>query len=80
MNSDVFLSILALDSYNRGYLPNLVIPGGNGALGLATFDRQSNILSNSDEVAAGFYAIAYDVSNVAGFVPQLRCQFTKYTN
>jgi hypothetical protein len=69
MNRDVFLSILALDSYNRGYGANLVIPGVSAGLGLATVLRQSNIFENSAEVAAGFYAIAYDVSNVSGFLP-----------
>lgn len=47
----------------------MVIPGATGALGLATIIGESDIDENSAEVAAGFYAIAYDVSNVSGFLP-----------
>lgn len=59
MNPDVFLSLLALDSYNRGYGQNVGGLTNSGMIGNATILRQSNITENSDEVQAGFYAIAY---------------------
>ena len=60
MNRDVFLSLLALDSYNRGYGQNVGGLPSTGKIGQATIKRQSNIAQNSDEVNAGFYAIAYE--------------------
>ena len=59
MNPDVFLSLLALDSYNRGYGQNVGGLTNSGMIGNATILRQSNITENPDEVQAGFYAIAY---------------------
>lgn len=64
MNRDVFLSLLALDSYNRGYGRN-VFANGNASneneagrqIGTATILNAD--LPNGSE-AAGFYAIAYD--------------------
>ena len=57
---DVFLSLLALDSYNRGYGQNVGGLAAAGGIGNATIQLQSNITDGSDEVAAGFYAIAYE--------------------
>ena len=71
MNREVFLSLLALDAYNRGYGENV------GGLETPTLDADGNpvedirlgraqIISDSEAVlgpnaqAAGFYAIAYD--------------------
>lgn len=75
MSRDLFLAILAMDSYNRGY--------GEGVAGLAapelnpdgtpkTIIRIGNAQISGDSVtilgpdgeAAGFYALAYDVSGV----------------
>ena len=62
MDRDVFLSLLALDSYNRGYGQNV---GGLGIelnvtkVGNATITTDSRIKLGSDAEAAGFYAIAY---------------------
>ncbi len=60
MNQDVFLSLLALDSYNRGY-------GANLELGPATQIGNAQIGENAETLiapgvaqAAGFYAIAYN--------------------
>jgi hypothetical protein len=59
MNKHVFLSILAMDSYNRGYNQGVFsVPDASG-IGTATVLAQSSILANSNEVAQGFYAIAY---------------------
>ena len=60
MNRDVFLSLLALDAYNRGYGQNVGGLCNSGMIGNANIRRQSNISPNSEEVAAGFYAIAYE--------------------
>lgn len=59
MNRDVFLSILAMDSYNRGYGANVGGLSQSGGIGTAT------IGINADDPAgvaqsAGFYAIAYN--------------------
>ncbi len=57
----LFLSILSMDAYNRGYNPG--IAGLNGTLiGNATIGASSNITPNSPEVAASFYA-AYTISS-----------------
>ncbi|HET9395538.1 MAG TPA: hypothetical protein VFO36_05740, partial [Nitrospiraceae bacterium] len=62
MNRDLFLSILALDSYNRDYNAGLVLTGQT--LGTATILRDSDDLGMEDGVsrdeAAEFYAIAYN--------------------
>lgn len=70
MNRDVLLSLLALDAYNRGYGENVGGLTASGSLGRATI--LSDALGELDQQAiltAGFYAIAYDVSQVPGFAP-----------
>jgi hypothetical protein len=66
MNRDVFLSLLALDSYNRGYGEVVFTqPRGGGAvqneagrtIGNATI---VDVPLPQGSLAAGFYAIAYD--------------------
>ena len=68
MNRDVFLSLLALDAYNRGYGQNVIVQDGdnpdgqietNRRIGNAMIQGQSNVTTDSDERNAGFYAIAY---------------------
>jgi hypothetical protein len=68
MNRDLFLAILAMDSYNRGYGAGVNLPTG------ATHIGRAEILPDSEQrpqitrgQAAGFYAIAYDMTGVAGF-------------
>lgn len=58
MNRDLMLSILALDSYNRGYNKRLTLSGNQ--LGTAVSIRQSDTRNGSVAVNAGFYAAAYD--------------------
>ncbi len=70
ISKDLFLAILSMDSYNRGYGEGITGLGGiNSKIGSATLKKQSNIAEDSPEVDAGFYAIAYDVdaSGVDGF-------------
>jgi hypothetical protein len=58
MNREVFLSILAMDSYQRGYAVGINGVAGT-KIGNATISRQSDIRQGSPEVAAGFYALSY---------------------
>lgn len=64
MNPDVFLSLLALDAYNRGYGRNVfangnAIDGSEGGLQIGNATILNVDLPSGSE-AAGFYAIAYD--------------------
>ena len=58
ISSDLFMAILAMDSYNRGYNPGLVITGntiGNATIGLAKGDQEAQ--------AASFFAQAYQLAD-----------------
>ena len=66
MNRDVFLSILTMDSYNRGYGQGVLLKSGDSSAGTQEIGRK---LGNATIVAqnitgaaqsAGFYAIAYE--------------------
>ena len=65
ISKDLFLAILSMDSYNRGYGAGIKLSGTK--IGAATIGDDSLILNTDpndpDRVdqAAGFYAIAYDV-------------------
>ena len=64
MNQDLFKAILAMDSYNRGYLPGISGLGGvNTGLGSARIIRESDTLDTSAEFAAGFYAVTYQLQS-----------------
>jgi hypothetical protein len=63
LDRNVFLSLLALDAYNRGQgagvgkldsIPNV------SKIGNATILNDSDRLFGEDAITAGFYAIAYD--------------------
>jgi hypothetical protein len=58
ISRDLFLSLLALDSYNRGYGAGININSGNAPikLGTANFLDQSGTSAPADK---GFYGIAY---------------------
>lgn len=62
MNRDVFLSLSALDSYNRGYGASVEIGGAKGSkIGSAVIGEDAEILLTPGAAqAAGFYAIAYN--------------------
>jgi hypothetical protein len=67
LNRDLFLAILAMDSYDRGSGSDLGLSDALGTgIGNATIRVVSNQNPNSLALAAGFYAIAYDTSGVAG--------------
>ena len=56
MDADLFVAILALDSYDRGYDSNLTAVLGN-QIGNASV---LNIALPNGSLTAGFYAVAYD--------------------
>ena len=71
MNRDLFLAILSMDTYNRGYNAGVKLPSGAVLIGNATITKDSSSLVSDGvrlDIPAGFYAIAYDLSNagVAG--------------
>lgn len=59
MNRDLFLAILAMDSYNRGIGASISGLAESGTLGLAGI-REFNEDEQDGWEAASFYAIAYD--------------------
>ncbi|WP_156427458.1 hypothetical protein, partial [Novosphingobium sp. Fuku2-ISO-50] len=63
MDQDLFVAILALDSYDRGYDSDLSYSLSDAIgtkIGNATVIAHSSDAASSNEVQAGFYAIAYD--------------------
>ena len=61
-SKDLFLAILSMDSYNRGYGEGIAGLGGVGSfVGSAQITQQSGVAENDPERAAGFYALAYDI-------------------
>ncbi len=66
MNRDLFLAILSMDSYNRGYDARVSGLTESGSLGLANI-RDFQLGEQEGWQSVGFYALAYDVGNVAGF-------------
>lgn len=63
MNRDLFLAILSMDSYNRGYGQGITGLSNTGLIGNASILSQSDIRPGFTAVNASFYAIAYDLSN-----------------
>lgn len=66
MNRDLFLAILSMDTYNRGYGVGINDLSESGQLGNATLLAATSAQKAGWETA-GFYAIAYDMTGVAGF-------------
>lgn len=62
MNRDVFLSLLALDSYNRGFGSQLNRLSESGGIGKATI-RAFQPREQDGWEESGFYAIAYEWNN-----------------
>jgi hypothetical protein len=57
ITNDLFLAILAMDSYNRGYNAGLVVPGTQ--IGSATLGRGTNADTEPNAVTASFFAQSY---------------------
>ncbi|WNM62097.1 calcium-binding protein [Candidatus Nitrospira neomarina] len=55
ISSELMYAILAMDSYNRGYNPGILLSGSN--IGTATIGSDELLPAGSQE--AGFYAVAY---------------------
>lgn len=66
---DLFLAILSLDSYHRGYGIQVTVEGRSDTkLGNATIENDSSaFLTQATTQAVGFYAASYDVSDVSAF-------------
>jgi hypothetical protein len=59
VSNELYRALLAMDSYNRGYLPGLdVVTSGASAtqIGNAFIGKASDRFAGSPEVAAGFSA------------------------
>jgi hypothetical protein len=68
ISKDLFLAILSMDSYNRGYHERIAGLGGvNSQIGNAFISSQSDTLGNTEGVGAGFYGLSYNTSGVTGF-------------
>lgn len=69
ISKDLFLAILAMDSYNRGYDPAFADPDTDGTEGLGGLGSQvgtARFIEESDPIlsqAINFYASAYTVEN-----------------
>jgi len=64
ISKDLFLAILAMDSYNRGYNPGVILPSNSGTqIGLANVGRYTNQDGQEQAtVAASFFAQAYTLN------------------
>ena len=59
--ADLFLAILALDAYNRGYGPGMTFQGSSDAPGTQIGDATVEVATDDSESQnAGFYAVAYE--------------------
>lgn len=60
MNRDVFLSLLAMDSYNRRYNQGLANVPNMSSIGTAAYLKDSVAELGASSANSGFYAIAYN--------------------
>lgn len=64
ISNDLFMAILAMDAYNRGYNAGMGnaqngLGGVGSQIGNATVSKQSNFADGSPELNASFYAQSY---------------------
>lgn len=65
-SEELFLSILSMDAYNRGYNEGISTLGGEGSLlGGVEVIQQSDVDEGTVGFQAGFYAIAYEVTDAS---------------
>jgi len=57
--ADLFLAILALDAYNRGYNPGMTFTGNSDDPNTQPQIGDATIVSNLADTSASFYAVAY---------------------
>ncbi|MBB4640569.1 hypothetical protein [Rhizorhapis suberifaciens] len=70
MDRNLFLAILAMDSYNRGYgvgIKDLDVNLNVTKIGNATIRTDSVTEIGASAESTGFYALAYDMTGVEGF-------------
>ncbi len=79
LSRDMFLAILSMDSYNRGYGFGVGQLPETGGLGNATL-LAANSQQQSGWQATGFYAIAYDMTDVENFADGERVISYRGTN
>jgi hypothetical protein len=68
ISRDLYLAILSMDSYNRGYGVGVILPGNSNRIGRATIRSDSSQLIDNEQrldIPADFYAIAYDLTGAA---------------
>jgi hypothetical protein len=68
MSKDLFLSILSMDAYNRGYNPGIagLSDAVDTGIGNAKILRTSDSTPGSPEVDASFYGLAYKLTQSVG--------------
>ncbi len=64
ISPELFMAVLSMDAYNRGYESGIGGPDGLGSaigtmIGNASISYASDSIENSEERTAGFYAVAY---------------------
>ena len=64
ISKDLFLAILSMDSYNRGYNSGINFSVPNSNIGNAVVYTEKG---DAEAQSAGFFAVAYDTSAVFGF-------------
>jgi hypothetical protein len=79
LSRELFLAILSMDSYNRGYGTGLTFKKASTQIGKAQIITFPNNVSTGWE-AAGFYALAYNMTGVAGFTSGERVISYRGTN
>lgn len=69
ISKDLFLAILSMDVYNRGYGAGINFGTNSDAPNVTRIGNATIIDRNggSEAASAGFYALAYDTSGVSGF-------------
>jgi hypothetical protein len=70
MASDLFLALLAMDAYNRGYNNGVIVPGTQ--IGNASLGADSAILGTGVDISVSFFAQAYTLSGGGGTVISYR--------
>ena len=70
MSKDLFLSILSMDAYNRGYNPGIAGLAETGAIGNATLIMRADLGVPVGDFAAwqaaSFYGLAYKLTQRVG--------------
>jgi hypothetical protein len=70
ISKDLFLSILSMDAYNRGYNPGMAGLSQSGQIGNATIGLNSAVLLDANgnrlDQPASFYGLAYNLTKSVG--------------